>query len=227
MRRRFVMALFSTVALALATGASAAQNWVEGTNYVRLDPPQHTTVPAGKVEVLEVFSYACPACNAFAPVAERIKHDLPANAQMAYLPASFHPEEDWAVFQRAYFAAKALGIAERTHQAIFDAIWKTGELEISDPVTHQLKSPLPSLEDVASYYHKLTGVSAQQFLAAAHSFSVDLKVRQADDQIVAMEVPGTPCLVVNGKYRILMDSVGDYNQLIQLVNYLVAKESGH
>lgn len=225
--RRFVMALLGTLAIALATGANAAENWVEGTNYVRVDPPQQTTVSPGKVEVLEVFSYGCPACNAFQPTVERIEHELPKNAQMAFLPASFHPDEDWPVFQRAYFAAQALGIAKRTHQAIYDAIWKTGELAVSDPVTHELKNPLPSIEDVANYYHKLTGVSPKVFLAAANSFSVNLKMKQADEQIVEMEVPGTPCIVIDGKYRILMDSIRSYDQLIDLIRFLVAKASAH
>jgi protein dithiol oxidoreductase (disulfide-forming) len=223
---RFVTALFCTLALALATGANAAQTWVEGTHYVLLSQPQHTSVAPGKVEVMEVFSYGCPACNGFQPTAERIKHDLPSNAQMTYLPAAFHAEEDWPMFQRAYFAAQALGIADRTHQAIYDAIWKTGELSVVDPMTHQFKRQQPTIEDAARSYQKLAGVTPEAFLAAAHSFSVDLKIKQADAQIMAMEVPGTPCIVVNGKYRVLMDSVGSYDQLIELVRYLVAKESG-
>lgn len=63
--------------------------WVEGRNYVRLNGAQHTQVAAGKVEVLEVFSYGCPACNAFQPVIRRLERNLPAGAQMAFLPASF------------------------------------------------------------------------------------------------------------------------------------------
>jgi thiol:disulfide interchange protein DsbA len=225
---RFVTAVFCTLALALATGANAAPTWAEGTHYVVLSPMQHTSVPAGKIEVMEVFSYGCPACNNFQPVAERLKHDLPANAQMTYLPASFHPDEDWPMFQRAYFAAQALNIADRTHQAIYDAIWKTGELAVFDPVTHQLKRQQPTIEDAARFYQKLTGVTPEAFLGAARSFTVDLKVKQANAQILAMEVPGTPCIVVNGKYRVLMDSVGsNYDQLIELVRYLVARESAH
>jgi hypothetical protein len=41
---------------------------------------------------------------------------------------------------------------------MFDAIWKTGELAISDPATHRLRNPLPSLEDAARCYARLTAV---------------------------------------------------------------------
>jgi hypothetical protein len=39
-------------------------------------------------------------------------------------------------------------------------------------------------------------------------------------------VPGTPCIIVNGKYRVIMDSLKTSYDLIDLVNYLVARESG-
>jgi len=225
--RRFLMALLGALAIAVATGVSAEQTWKEGTHYVVLSSPQHTSVPAGKIEVMEVFSYGCPFCNQFAPLADKIRRALPANARMTYLPASFgNSREDFPVFQRAYFAAQVLGIADQTHRAMFDAVWKTGELAIADPVTHQLKRQQPTIEDAARCYKRLTGVTPDRFLAAARSFSVDVKMKQADNEIRAMEVPGTPCLIVNGKYRVVMDSLGSYDELTGLVKYLVARESG-
>lgn len=206
---------------------AGSRAWVEGRNYVQLTPVQHTHVAAGKVEVLEVFSYGCPACNAFQPVIQRLERSLPAGAQMAYLPASFSPSEDMPMFQRAFFAAQSLGVADRAHQALFDAVWKTGELAVVDPKTRRLKSPLPTLEDAARCYGHITGVSPARFLKAAHSFSVDLKMRTADAQIQKMEVPGTPCLVVNGKYRVELDSLSSMDDIIDIVRFLVDKESTH
>src|SRR5579872_12654 len=84
-------------AMALPAGAAPA-NWVEGTNYDVLDQAQPTSVPAGKVEVLEVFSYACPWCDKFQPVIHALERSLPPNAQMAYLAAAFNPQEDRPMF---------------------------------------------------------------------------------------------------------------------------------
>jgi thiol:disulfide interchange protein DsbA len=224
--------LVCILVLAPATGSRAApaakaRTWVEGTDYVVLDSPQHTRVPAGKVEVMEVFSFGCPGCNRFEPLAERLKHDLPANAQMTYLPASFRPDEDFPVFQQAYFTAEVLGIETRTHAAIFNAIWKTGELAVDDPKTGMPKRSLPTIEDTALCYKRLTGVSTGQFLAVARSFGVNLKMREADAQIKAMQVPSTPCIVVNGKYRVNADSIRSYDDLAGVVRYLVGRESHH
>ena len=208
---------------AMPSARAAGMQWAQGTDYVVLSQPQPTTVPPGKVEVMEVFSYGCPFCNQFEPVIRRLERSLPANAQMVFLPASFHPEEDWPMFQQAYFAAQSLGIAQRTHQAMYDAVWKSGQLAVDDPVTHRLVRPLPSLEDAARYYSHLTGISTRTFLAAARSFGVAVQMREADTQILAMQVPGTPCLIVGGKYRIRSRSMRSPAKVISLVRYLVAK----
>jgi len=211
-------------ALAIRADASPAP-WVEGTNYLRLDQVQPTHVGAGKVEVLEVFSYGCPFCSSFQPVMERLRRSLPASAQIVLLPASFSAAEDMPMFQRAFYAAQSLGVAERAHQGIFDAVWKTGELAIADPATHRLKSSQPAIEDAAKCYGRITGVKPEEFLRAARSFGVDTKMRTADQQVRAMRVPSTPCLIVNGKYMVQLDTLRGADEVIDIVNFLVRKES--
>ena len=206
-----------------STELPTSSQWKPAVNYDVISPAQPSTVAPGKVEVLEVFSYGCPACNAFQPTIQLLKKNLPPNAQLAFLPAAFSAPEDWPMFQRAWFTAQALGIAERTHQQMYDAVWKTGELATFVPGTNRLKSSMPSIEDAARLYAHWTGITAQAFLAAAHSFSVDMKIRAADAQIPAMQVPGTPCIVVAGRDRVNNDTVRDPQPLIELVRLLVAK----
>ena len=209
-----------------ALRAEAAPTWTEGRDYFVLSQPQRTNVAPGKIEVLEVFSYGCPACNAFQATVELLQKGLPPNAQLAYLPAAFNKAEDWPMYQRAYFAAQALGIAVRTHQLMFDAVWKSGELANIDSQTHRLKSPQPTIEQAAQAYARWSGVKSADFLAMARSFTVDGKMRSADAQVLAMQVPGTPCIVVDGRYRIA-DDIRTANQLIPLVSFLVAKAGAH
>ena len=218
--------LLCLLTLLPALDAAAAATFTEGQDYYAINPAQRTGAPPGKVEVLEVFSYGCPACNAFQPTLQLLKKSLPGEAQLDFLPAAFNAAEDWPMFQRAFLAAQALGIAERTHQQMYDAVWKSGELGTIDPVTHRLKSPQPTIEDAARDYARWTGVKPQDFLAMANSFAVDMKMRAADAQIAAMQVPSTPCIVVNGHYRIA-EGVRNPEQLIELVRFLVAKEAGH
>ena len=221
-----VFTVFASVALALLISASAqSATWTEGVNYFLVTPARPTSLPAGKVEVTEVFSYACPACNIFQPTMHKLKQSLPANAVLDYLPAAFNTVEDWPMFQLAYCTAQVLGIDQQTHDAMFDAVWKGGDLGIIDPSTKGLRSHMPTIEDAAKFYSQHAGVSVEKFVATAKSFSVDLKVRTAQDLVMAYRVDRTPTIIVNGKYRVFVESAGGTDQLIDLVKYLVAKES--
>lgn len=224
MIRRFA-ALFALLAVVFAVQAPAADAWTEGKNYFVISPPQRTSVPPGKVEVTEVFSYGCPYCYQTQGFITKLKAALPPNAQLVYLPASFIPRENWPMFQRAFFAAQSLGILEKTHAAMFDAVWKTGELGISDPATNRLKSTMPTIQDAAKFYARVGGVTPEAFLAAANSFSVDAKMRAADATVNGSQALSTPTFLVNGKYRLNADSAGSYDKLIELVKFLVAKEA--
>jgi thiol:disulfide interchange protein DsbA len=209
----------------LCSGAQGASSWEQGTNYFLIDPPQATAAAPGKIEVTEVFSYACPACNHFYPVVDRLKASLPANAELDFIAAGFRPDEDWPMFQRAYYAAQILGLDKRTHAAMFDAIWKTGELAVEDPRTQRLKLPAPSIQDAAAFYARATGIKPETFLATANSFGVDTRMRQADQLVRDYRVEGTPTIIVNGRYRLDVQSAGGPEQVIELVKWLVAKES--
>jgi thiol:disulfide interchange protein DsbA len=223
------MMRLTTTLLSLLLAISAAAQGADfqaGKHYTVIPQAQRTNVAPGKVEVMEVFSYGCPACNAFRATMRKLKTSLPANAQLVYLPASWHAEENWPLLQRAYFTAQALGVADKAHDALYDAIWTSGELSAMEPgSTNRLKSQLPTIEDIAKFYQRATGVKAADFVATSKSFGVDLKMRQADNQITAMQVPSTPTLVVNGKYRVNNENLKGADEIIEVVKFLVAKES--
>lgn len=211
---------------ALHAQTAPTTQWQEGKNYFLIEPPQPTH-SGDKIEVTEVFSYGCPACNAAHPYIDKLRKALPANAVMDFVPASFNPAEDWVMFQRAFYTAKALGLLDKTHDAMFDAVWKTGELATTDPVTRHLKHPMPSIEDAAKFYAKY-GVKPAQFVATAKSFSINTRMKQADAYVKDCGVDETPTIVVNGKYRLTTRSAGggwDSGKPQQLVLYLVNKES--
>jgi protein dithiol oxidoreductase (disulfide-forming) len=214
------------LALALSMPTHGAEAWTEGVNYFLIQPARTPSVPAGKVEVTEVFSYACPACNIFQPTAHKLKQAMPANVVFDYLPAAFNPGEDWPMFQLAYVTAQILGVDQQNHDAMFDAVWKGGgDLSITDPASRGLKSRLPTIEDAAKFYNQRAGVPVDKFIAASKSFSADLKVRTDDDLIMAYKIDRTPTIIVNGKYRLHVESAGGEQKLIDLVKYLVAKET--
>lgn len=200
--------------------------WVEGKNYFVIEPQQPKVSNTSKVEVVEVFSYGCPACNQAHKIIDKLRADLPAYATMAYLPAGFRPDENWVLYQRAYYAAKALGVADKTYDAMFDATWKTGETATYDLASGRPKprSQWPDIHDIAKFYGKY-GVAPEQFVAVANSFAVNTQIKRADELIKDYAVPATPTIVIDGRYRFSFVTAGSYDKGIALGKWLIAKEA--
>jgi protein dithiol oxidoreductase (disulfide-forming) len=199
--------------------------WVAGTNYYLISPTQPTVGNAPGVEVVEVFSWGCPACDHAHPIVDSMRKSLPDFAHMEFLPAAFRPDENWVVYQRAFYAAKALGVARKAYDAVFDATWKSGELATYDLSAGRPKprSEWPVLSDFAKFFAKHYGVNAKQFVAVANSFSINTQMKRADELVKAYGVPGTPNFVVNGEYRFDFQSAGSVPKAIALSQWLAAK----
>lgn len=224
---RSVLSRIITIGLLLGAPLAHAQQWVEGKHYIEIKPAQRPPeAPAGIIEVTEVFSYGCIHCNRTIPLMDKLKKSLPSNARLGYLPASFNSAESWPMFQRVYYTAAALGVLPKMHDAVYSAVWTTNELAVVEADGRRLKSPQPTLEDAAKVFAKKAGIKPEQFLATAKSFGVEASCRRADQLVKHYRVDGTPSIIVNGHYRVNMSGLKSEGELIELVNWLVAKEAG-
>lgn len=206
-----IFALLAGVCLATACtaqDADAAVDWQAGTHYKLIEPAQPFEQSAATVEVVEVFSYACPHCAHFQPAAAKIKASLPQGATFRYVPAIFSAR--WAPYARAYFTAHNMGVLKESHQALFDAL-------------HRDRKPLHNLKALAGFYAQF-GVDPEEFLSTAQSFLVQNQMKRANDWVMGIGVRATPTIVVDGKYLATAESAGGVEQLLQLVDWLVAKE---
>lgn len=205
----FARALLLIAGLAAGSAALAQPvPYQEGTHYFRVEPAQPTTAPADKVEVIEVFSYACIHCAHFEPIVAEWKKTAPTTVQFSYMPAVFNPT--WEVFARAFYAAEVLGIQKQSHEALFKAI-------------HEERRPFRSEQDVAKFFTAY-GKTEAQFLDAMKSFGVEMKLNRASQQVPKYGVDGTPTVIVGGKYRITGTSAGGMEKIFDVVKFLVDKE---
>ena len=182
-----------------------------GTDYEVIEGGQPIQPAAGKIEVAEVFNYVCPACARFQPLVASWKAGLPSDVNFVYVPAMFGSY--WDDYARAYYAAEALGVQEKTHDAVYAAIHVEHVLdgEMGDHDTPQ---------DIADFYGK-QGVDAKTFLDAMGSFSVVAKANRAKQFIMRSQIRSTPSLVVNGKYLVKGKS---YEDMLRIADHLIARE---
>jgi thiol:disulfide interchange protein DsbA len=212
--RRPVINLFQILTLMLST-LSAMNSHAQSTptpaatpGYLAISPPQPTS-SGNKIEVIEVFSYGCIHCAQFQPYVDSWSKRVDKSAvQFSYLPAPFNPL--FSLMARGYYAADSLGVSEKTHQRVFDALFVNGK---------QVNN-LPTLADL---YASL-GVDRVAFMKAAQSFVVESQLRRADDLIHAYGVDGTPTIIVAGKYRVTGETAGGHDKVFAVVDALVAKE---
>ncbi|HEY4067275.1 MAG TPA: thiol:disulfide interchange protein DsbA/DsbL, partial [Burkholderiaceae bacterium] len=119
---------FSAALLATGAGATAALPLfasaqggtpTEGTQFLKIDPPQPQTV-AGKIEVLEFFTYACPHCAEFEPTLEPWIKKLPADVVLHRVPAPFLMNAE--NFMRTYYTLDTMGQVDAMQQKMFNAL---------------------------------------------------------------------------------------------------------
>ncbi len=190
-----------------ASAALFSPAFEEGVHYQVITPEQ-PTVSGAKIEVLELFSYGCSHCHRFEPYIERWLKNKAENVTFVRLPVIFR--EEWAVLAKAYYAAEALGVVEKVHNPLFNAI-------------HAQKRKMDSEAAVMAVFAE-QGVSNADFKKVFNSFAVDSKVRRARELTKRYGINSTPSIVVNGKYRVDGQMAGGTNErLLQVVDFLVSQ----
>ena len=203
MTRILLSLLFALLLPATASAATPAAP-VEGIDYVVIDGGQPYRPLQGKVEVVEVFAYWCPHCADFQPKVDAWRRKLPASVRFTYVPLT---TENGDALSRGYFATEALGAVERTHAALFRAMHDDGSMPMN-----------PSDEELQGWLAG-QGLSAAKLKAAWNSPATAANLRHASAFEHALEIEGTPTLVVNGRYRIIG---GDQTAMLRTADALIA-----
>lgn len=185
---------------------------VAGEDYQEIPNGQPFQPVAGKVEVVEIFGYVCPACAAFQPLVGPWKAGLPGDVNFVYVPAMFGGT--WDDYARAFYAAQTLGVQEKTHEALYAAIHSQKTLKG--------ERGRDSVEDIAKFYAGY-GVDPKQFAATMGSFAVNAKTNSAKQFAQRSQISGTPSIIVNGKYLVKGKSFPD---MLRIADHLIARERG-
>lgn len=192
--------------LLAVTGAQA--QYEEGTHFERIAGPDAGERDDGKVEVVEAFGYPCPACRNFLPLILSWEEHKPEHVEFRRLPVALG--RGWDLFARGYYTAQVLDVEPEAHEALFRAL-------------HDENRQIRSIDDLAEFYSEF-GVEAEEFSDSAKSFAVDSRMRQNANDVRRWGVRSTPTMIVNGKWRVLTQGAGTYEELLEVVDFLVEKE---
>ncbi|MGL6162330.1 thiol:disulfide interchange protein DsbA/DsbL [Microbulbifer sp.] len=209
--------LFSLTACAQDSG-----QFKEGQHYQVL--PQ--TVPQkddSKIEVTELFWYGCGHCYHFEPILNRWKKGAPEDVALLKVPAIWQPVME--VHARMYYVAEAMGVLDKMHQPIFNAINNERKMF----ATREGREWNPDLKAIETLFNQ-QGVDGAKAAKLMNSFAISSKVKQGSASQRAYQLSGTPEVVVAGKYRISTSLPGfkgksdGQQMMLEVADYLIAKE---
>lgn len=185
--------LFAAVLLALPLAARSEVN--------ELKPP----VPVesgGKIEVVEFFWYGCIHCYNLEPHIEAWLKKLPEDVEFRRVPAVFN--ERWALDASIFYTLEAMGLLDKLHRPLFDAIHK-----------ERLRT---DNEQALTEWLEKHGVDAKKFIQTMESFGVRSKTRRAVQLTLAYKIDGTPAMAVHGRYTVSAQA-----KMMQVVDSLVER----
>lgn len=206
-RRALALVLAATVLAgpSLAEEAAAAA-YQEGRHYVRLPTPVETRNP-DRIEVVELFSYGCIHCFNFDPAVERWLETVSDDVDFHRIPAVFNAY--WAALAQAFYTAELLDVLGEVHTPIFEGV-------------HVYRLEMNREQLLARLFEREADVEPDEFLRVFNSFGVQSRVRKADASTRMYRATGVPTMIVGGTYRIETDMAGGQEQMLDVVDYLVA-----
>ena len=207
----------TVVAAASAAPVSSSTSWQEGVNYTRLVPAQPTAVPAGQVEVLEFFWYACPHCNAIDPLIASWLKTKPGYVSFSRVHVLW--SEGHRSLARLYYTLDSMGKLDQLHSEIFKEIHVNGNPLIGADPNNSAQA-----ERIQTTFVVKHGISETEFTKAYHSMPVDLALQRADELVQRYRVDSVPRFIVNGKYVADVSTAGSPERLISLIGDLAAQE---
>jgi thiol:disulfide interchange protein DsbA len=186
----------------------------EGEHYFRMVPTQPTVGGADKVEVAESFMYSCPHCFTLEPYINAWAANKDPGVRFVRIPAMWNQIAQ--MHAQIYFTQDIMGrngiLQDQAafHNEVFEEYHRRG-------------NRLTSLASIRKLFNRY-GVSNEDFDKTWKSFEVNQMMRVSGDLVRRYNITAVPAIVVNGKYRTSAGDAGGYDELIELIDELIARE---
>ena len=159
-----------------------------------------------KIEVTEIFWYGCPHCYELEPQLSAWVKKLPPDVYFKRVPGI--PRQDWAPMAKAYFTLESLGLTEKLHVPLFEAIHKQKVLKPTDEA------------GTIDWITKQSGLDRKKVADAFNSFSNNTKILRAAQVFRASGATGVPGLIIDGKYLTSSTMAGGNKEMLKTADYI-------
>lgn len=199
-----------SVAVTLASVAQSQEPEFREYEHYREIPTRFETsdIDSDTVVVTEMFSYSCVHCFTF---------ESELNEWLAKQDATVNFEREHVIFSiaglslaKAFYAAEELGITQKIHDSMFTAIHVNG-------------LRMNQFDLLVRLFEGRGETSATEFQAAFNGFNVENRVRRSDALVRGWRIDGTPSMIVDGRYVVGGTHIRTNRQILQVVDFLVAK----
>ena len=177
-----------------------------GNNFEAVAQPIATD-NAAKIEVMEIFWYGCIHCY---------QMDAPLNAWVKKLPSDVYfkrmpglPNASWAPMAKAFYAMETLGVMEKLHAPLFEAVHKAKNLNPTDE---------KAIIDWLTLNSKMDKAKVE---SAFKSFTTNTNLSRAAQIFRASGATGVPSLVIDGKYITSSTMNGGNEQALKVADYII------
>lgn len=205
MKKGLAVLMLSLGSLSFAPFSMAETPQV-GTNFDAVAQPIPTD-NAAKIEVMEIFWYGCIHCYQMeAPLNAWVKK-LPADVYFKRMPGL--PNASWAPMAKAFYAMETLGVAEKLHTPLFDAVHKSKSLNPTDE------------KAVIAWVTQQSKMDTAKVESAFKSFTINTNLNRAAQVFRASGATGVPSLVIDGKYITSSTMNGGNEQALKVADYII------
>lgn len=206
------LAVLLAVVWLSVSGVAGAVELREGQNYTVLSSPGPVEAK-DKIEVTEFFWYNCGHCFNLEPIMQKWLKKLPKDVVFRRMPAVF-PGKDgkpapWAPMAQLYFTLEAMGLVDKLHGEVFDAI-HVDRVNLNDP-------------KVLLDWLAAKGVDRQKFTDTYNSFSMQSKVIRAQQLSQQYGFNGVPSIYVDGRYSPNSGEAGSHEDVTAILDQLIDK----
>ncbi len=161
-----------------------------------------------KIEVIELFWYGCSHCYQMEQPINAWVKKLPSDVVFKRIPGL--PNPSWAPMAKAYYAMETLGILEKLHTPLFEAI-------------HKQKTLNPTDEKAAiDWVTKQAGLDRKKVEEAFGSFSANTSLNRAANIFRASGATGVPSLIINGQFITSSTMAGNNYAALSTADYIIA-----